>query len=192
MNFLYNFVTYVVPQGILTEPEVEQVSGQKRRGACAHPEFWVLILHSRLGDAIALQTLCQQMVPVVIEVCSLGSLIAWRSVLLPPQTPVLWTLHLITNWNSDDLAQALHLMAVVSGLRFTIPSWKGKGNNLCQVMKSSSQFPGSWKALWGLAFPLTLKLVETQVIEMTHTLRKVNSAVERGFPWCLEKHCAFL
>ena len=76
MNLLYNFVTYVVLQGILTEPEVEQGSGQKRRGACAHPEFQVLILHSRLGDAIALQTLCQGTFPVVIKVCSLGGLIA--------------------------------------------------------------------------------------------------------------------
>lgn len=91
VNLLYNFVTCVVPQGISTEPEVEEGSGQRRRGVCAHPEFQdadPLFMEPCLGDAVALENLGQGM-GLVIKVSSLRSLITWRSGLLPPQTLVL-------------------------------------------------------------------------------------------------------
>lgn len=58
VNLLYSFVTYVVPQGIWTEPEVEQ-AGQKNQGACALPEF-------------------QAVEPALLEPC-LAVLLPWRT-----------------------------------------------------------------------------------------------------------------
>lgn len=76
---LYKFVTHVVPQGLSIETEVEQGSGQKRQGACAHPELQAAdppFMEPCLGDAIIVENLCQGKVPMLIKVCSLGSLIA--------------------------------------------------------------------------------------------------------------------
>lgn len=78
VNLLSNFVIYVGPQGILTEPEIGQGFNQQRQGVCAHSEFQTAdppFMEPCIGDVVALENLCQGMGLVVIKMCSLGSLI---------------------------------------------------------------------------------------------------------------------